>query len=395
MIAICSLNEAAGQWTTSGNNIFNTNSGNVGIGSNAPLSLLYVAKNMTEPAITVRNLGGTGGATYVMQDNASGANWKFKATLAGGFKIRDHASSLDVIVIEPNSFANALYIKTSDNIGMGTSTPDNSAALDISSTSKGVLIPRMTQTQIQLIASPANGLQVFCTTDGKIYIYVSQMGVWKEVAYGAGIIPMTCSIGSSLTVTHEAGSIAPVTKTVTYGLVTNIPGEPSKCWISRNLGAGRQALSVDDDTEESAGWYWQFRRKQGYKHNGTNRTPNTTWITDIDENSDWLIINDPCALLLGSGWRLPTSTEWTNVDASGGWTNWDGPWNSALKMHASGYLNPFGNGSLNDRGTDGYYWSSSQFDNFLGGALHFGSYFSSIDSFFSKAYGFSTRCLRD
>ncbi|NTV82873.1 MAG: hypothetical protein HGA23_01055, partial [Bacteroidales bacterium] len=106
-------------------------------------------------------------------------------------------------------------------IGIGTTTPAASALVDMSSTSKGVLIPRMTQTQMQSIAAPENGLQVFCTTDGKMYIYISQMALWKEVAYGAGGIAIPCSIGSSLTVTHNAGSIAPVTKTVTYGLVTN------------------------------------------------------------------------------------------------------------------------------------------------------------------------------
>ena len=72
--------------------------------------------------------------------------------------------------------------------------------------------------------------------------------------------------------------------------------------------------------------------------------------TSINENSDWLAANDPCALELGSGWRLPTSTEWTNVDASGGWTDWNGPWNSALKMHAAGYL-LVSDGSLDYRGS--------------------------------------------
>ncbi len=131
MLAFLSLNEATGQWNTSGNNIYNTNTGNVGIGNSAPSTLLYVAKNMTEPTITVRNLGGTGGATYTMMDNVSGANWKFKATNTGGFKIRDHANLLDVFVIEPNSSANAIYIKSGGNVGMGTSTPDNSAVVDI------------------------------------------------------------------------------------------------------------------------------------------------------------------------------------------------------------------------------------------------------------------------
>jgi len=39
--------------------------------------------------------------------------------------------------------------------------PDSSAMLDVSSTTKGLLIPRMTQAQIQTIANPADGLMVF------------------------------------------------------------------------------------------------------------------------------------------------------------------------------------------------------------------------------------------
>ncbi len=97
--------------------------GNVGIGNNAPGTLLYVAKNMGEPTITIRNLGGGGGATYSMVDDLSGADWKFKATTYGGFKIRDHANLMDVLVIEPNSAANAIYIKGGGNVGIGTGTP--------------------------------------------------------------------------------------------------------------------------------------------------------------------------------------------------------------------------------------------------------------------------------
>ncbi len=133
-----------------------------------------------------------------------------------------------------------------------------------------------------------------------------------------------------------AGAVAPVAKSVTYGTVTNIPGEPSKCWITSNLGASQQATAVNDATEASAGWYWQFNRKQGYKHDGTTRTPNTTWIGSISETSDWVTANDPCTIELGSGWRIPTSTEWTNVDASGGWTDRNGPWTSGLKLHPAG-----------------------------------------------------------
>ncbi|MFN3848006.1 MAG: hypothetical protein ACK4NY_01195 [Spirosomataceae bacterium] len=49
------------------------------------------------------------------------------------------------------------------NIGFGTTTPDNSAILDISSTSKGLLIPRMSLAQRNEIQSPATGLMVYQT----------------------------------------------------------------------------------------------------------------------------------------------------------------------------------------------------------------------------------------
>ncbi|MCX6305356.1 MAG: hypothetical protein NT040_10330 [Bacteroidetes bacterium] len=202
---------------------------------------------------------------------------------------------------------------------------------------------------------------------------------------------LTC--GSAFTRTHPAGTVAPVTKTVTYGTVTNIPGETTKCWITRNLGATQPPNTVSDNTEAAAGWYWLFNRMQGYQHDGTTRTPNTTWITPIPADSDWESANDPCSLLLGSAWRLPTSTEWTNVDAAGNWTNWNGPFNSGLQMHAAGYLD-YSNGSLTNRGSDGIYWSSTQYSTGNGWYLYFGSGTSGMNND-SKAYGFSVRCLRD
>lgn len=49
------------------------------------------------------------------------------------------------------------------NVGIGTPTPDNSAVLDIESTNKGLLIPRMTSTERVDIINPAVGLIVYDT----------------------------------------------------------------------------------------------------------------------------------------------------------------------------------------------------------------------------------------
>ena len=56
-------------------------------------------------------------------------------------------------------------------VGIGTATPDASAALDIRATGQGVLLPRLTQAQRLAIASPATGLLVYQTND-------AQPGFW-------------------------------------------------------------------------------------------------------------------------------------------------------------------------------------------------------------------------
>jgi len=47
---------------------------------------------------------------------------------------------------------------------------DSSAILDVKSTTRGLLIPRMTLSQRNNIPHPANGLMIFCTENGRIYL---------------------------------------------------------------------------------------------------------------------------------------------------------------------------------------------------------------------------------
>ncbi len=202
-------------------------------------------------------------------------------------------------------------------------------------------------------------------------------------------------VDTAIFVNHLLGNgVAPVTKAVQYGLVSNIPGEASKCWITQNLGADRQALNESDDTELSAGWYWQFNLMQGYKHTGTVVSPAWT-ITSINNSNDWQFINDPCRLELGGLWRIPTYSEWYNVDDVGAWSTIYDPWNSGLKMHAAGSIYRL-DGTLGGRGGGGYYWSSVQNGSASAFALTFffsGSWIESAS--YNKAMGFSVRCVRD
>jgi hypothetical protein len=441
------------QWQNSGNNIY-FGSGNVGIGLTTPASL------------------------RLQVDGVIGASYGTASTPSFTFGNGDENTGFSSPAIYSISFitqsTEKMRLNQAGALGIGTGSPNATALVDISSTTKGFLPPRMTYVQRNAIVNPAEGLMVFCTNcrvdgTGCISLYfggqwlnlagncelpATPMGgshvqsntqiiwnwntvpiangyKWHTVNSFAGATDMGTATtktetgliqgisytryvwayndcgysepvvltgqalpcGSSFTITHPSGSVAPVTKTVTYGTVTNIPGEIAKCWITRNLGATQQPNTVNDDTEASAGWYWQFNQIQGYKHDGTTRTPNTTWITSISENSDWESAKDPCALLLGSAWRLPTKTEWANVDAAGTWTNWNGPFSSGLQMHAAGSLH-YISGSLIHRGSYGEYWSSTQASLENGRILIFYSSNSEMNSDY-KIFGRSVRCLRN
>ena len=274
------------------------------------------------------------------------------------------------------------------NVGINTTMPDASAVLDLNSTNKGFLPPRITTAQRNTISSPAEGLVIYNTDEKALNVY-------NGIAWKSMIPPQPFGCGLTISINHViSGGVAPVNKTVAYGTVNGIPGEPAKCWITSNLGADHQATAVSDATEASAGWYWQFNRKQGYKHDGTTRTPNTTWITSISETSDWIAANDPCNIELGAIWRIPTYTEWYNVDKTGGWTNWNGPWGSGLKLHAAGNLDSSG-GILSGRGTYCDYWSSTQSYNATSSWNLFSYSFSSSMVGTPKEWGFSLRCIRD
>ena len=67
-------------------------------------------------------------------------------------------------------------------IGIGTISPANSAILDVYSTDKALLLPRLTSEQRANISTPTNGLVIFCTncgSNGEMQIYSGT--AWKNV----------------------------------------------------------------------------------------------------------------------------------------------------------------------------------------------------------------------
>ncbi len=244
-----------------------------------------------------------------------------------------------------------------------------------------------------------NGVGSFSTsmtglTEGPTY-YVRAYAInGQGVAYSSQVTSFKIC-PSSFDVIHTAGlNGAPVSKTVTYHSVNASISGKAACWLTQNLGADHQATSMNDASENSSGWYWQFNRSQGYMHDGSTYTPSnawTTWTSSISESSDWASANDPCSLLLGLGWRIPTKTEWTKAIAPPQyWVNATSAWNSIIKLHNGGYLN-YSNGAIVSRGSDQYMWASTQYDSSYGDCIY-GGY--SI-TYLTKPYATPLRCIRD
>jgi uncharacterized protein (TIGR02145 family) len=272
-----------------------------------------------------------------------------------------------------------LAVTTYAQVGIGTTSPDNSAALDLTSTTKGLLPPRVTNVQMLAISNPAEGLMVYCTDCAtKKGVYIFNGTFWRS---------------------SENSNIVSVVE------VTSTTG---KVWMDRNLGASRAATS-STDLDAYGDMYQWGRNSDGHQSRTSNTaagpvasggegsnfiTVNSSpldWLStqdDIRWNGDTKGAHDPCP----NGYRVPTETElntersnWDPIDASGAYA-------SPLKLTVAGYRTN-SNGMLANVGSYGYYWSST-----VSGTnariLHFGSSFANMYSS-NRAYGFSVRCIKD
>jgi len=123
---------------------------------------------------------------------------------------------------------------TNAQVGIGIANPNASAQLDVSSTSKGFLPPRMTLAQRNAIASPATGLTIWCKDCGVLgEIQVYNGAIWTNMTggYPSTPIPSTVTIGTHVWMTKNLD-------VVTYRNGDTIPEvkDPTE-WANLTTGA--------------------------------------------------------------------------------------------------------------------------------------------------------------
>lgn len=139
------------------------------------------------------------------------------------------------------------------------SSAHSSAMLDVKSTNKGVLIPRIAKDDIESINSPANGLMVFNTDDDRLYIFIASELKWKEVSFGSGEIlyPATMTIGTG-------GACANTTVNGNYS--TNIALTASN------------TVTLDATVTSAGAWSITTDTINGYSFSGNGIIPSTGTI---------------------------------------------------------------------------------------------------------------------
>lgn len=92
-------------------------------------------------------------------------------------------------------------------VGIGTTSPNNSSMLDISATNKGVLIPRLTQTQINAMTGLVAGMQVYNTTEDALVIYDGARWLFEK-RYNSGFVGLgdTIKLGNVMVKIPSSGN---------------------------------------------------------------------------------------------------------------------------------------------------------------------------------------------
>lgn len=293
------------------------------------------------------------------------------------------------------------------------SNPNGSAILDVKSTTKGLLFPRMTTAQMNAIPTPVAGLQIYNTTCNQMFYYNGN--AWKYLGF------FDC----------------PATATDIDGNIYNVVKIGCQCWLKEDLKVkhypnGDPIPYIDDD----ATWFalGMDNTSDAYTVYADNNNDGIVDIANPDYGylysyaaaigDNWTRDNNTNQGVCPDGWHLPTDTEWlrleneveTGATISASATGWRGTdvgerlkedgtthWiTDAINGNISNFTAlPGGyrsaeDGGSHDIGKAGSWWSATEDGSFAAWRrLLFDDRATSYRDIWGKSFGISVRCVRD
>jgi hypothetical protein len=201
----------------------------------------------------------------------------------------------------------AIQAFAQNNVGIGTPTPDASAILDLSSTNRGFLAPRMTTAQRTAIAAPAAGLLVYDVTDNCYYYY---NGTWNSLC-------QTSAVCNTATTGYISMFNTPATvcNSVIYQSGTNIGVNTTSPSVSFQINS-TDAAGIPSGTTA---------QQPATAPVGAVRYNTTTGVVEVYTGSCWQNVNTPPVGATYIQWfnaadpnTLYPCTQWVSSDIANG-----------------------------------------------------------------------------
>ena len=198
------------------------------------------------------------------------------------------------------------------------SNPDNSAMLDVKSTARGLLVPRMTLAQRNAIVTPATGLLVFQTNSTPGYYYNSgtpAVPAWVIVGSNAG---QWQTNGSSIY--YNLGDVGIGGNNPQAGLhvFERSPGYTASFGTPVNYYNAGTNVAIGDDNESSVMYIGQSTTSKGFMIWNYNATPaNAYFSIGTYSGNNPLILQTTTAGNVGIGTNTPAARLEVRFDNNG------------------------------------------------------------------------------
>ncbi len=238
----------------------------------------------------------------------------------------------------------------------------------------------------------ASGADTYAWSDGQNSSSIAVSPTNTTTYTVTGTSSSGCTATASVTVTVNVFTCG--TSTVTYnGVSYNTVQIGSQCWFKSNLNT-----TLYNDGTSISGNYWC------YNNNQSN-------CNIYGALYNWYAVNT--GKLCPSGWHVPSDAEWTTLvnylggeDVAGGklketgTTHWQSPNNGATNSSGftalPGGYRRYPDGQFGLLGTDGRWWSSTQYDGSKAWYRYIYNNKTIVGkNYIDKGYGFSVRCLHD